>query len=173
MTTSASAETPVATREETTRGRDELAASMRTTIRKTVRALAAYHDYDAAEMARMFKVSKATAYRKLNGETDFTALELGMLAYAFACNVQDFYTGIRTRPSMQAIRSDEQIFNDPGIADLERRRDRRDAGITGSYLPRTSATVTDLVQVRAGARYAATRVAPTARNQTRELRTAG
>lgn len=71
----------------------DLAATASDTVRRTVKALQGFYDVEPEEIAAALRISKATAYRKINGESEITAGELAVLAQLFGCNIADIYAG--------------------------------------------------------------------------------
>lgn len=106
---------------------EDLIARATDTIWRTAAAVATYRGIRAEDIAKALRISKATAYRKLNGSSEFTAGELWPLSILLGVSLSTFFTGILQEPTTQAPSPERQIFNDPGIGELESRRARRDA----------------------------------------------
>lgn len=68
-------------------------ASINDTVRRTVKALLSFYDVAPERLSPILTISKATVYRRLNGESPFTAGESAVLAQYFGSTVEELFTG--------------------------------------------------------------------------------
>lgn len=153
----------------------DLAAAASDTVRRTVKALQGFYDIEPEEIAAALRISKATAYRKLNGESEITAGELAVLAQLFGCDIADIYAGTARFDQQRAAelaRARNAGLIRRGIpfnAAAPQTHEADFAVTTQEYGPHRSAAIIEFPQVRARTpSHAATAVPVTDRDQSCE-----
>ncbi len=71
----------------------DLAATASDTFRRAVKALQGFYDVTVDDLTLALRISKASVYRRLNGELEFTAGEVAVLGRLFGCSLDDLFTG--------------------------------------------------------------------------------
>lgn len=154
----------------------DLAATASDTVRRTVKALQGFYDVEPEEIAAALHISRATAYRKINGDSEITAGELAVLAQLFGCDIADIYAGTarfdqqRAADLARARGTTLRRRGAPFLSAVPQTYEADFAVTTAEYGPRRTGVVIAFPQLRArAARQAATTVPVTVRNQPCEL----